>query len=544
MGTAGIHLSDERTANFRSEAFKGWFPSLKAAINIEMFGRKAKEGKKTFRMVNPSGLEEDYTYEKLYNEFKANGGRVGFFQALKGMDFQVKDMMSDLGEVNSARKLLKFIKNNKLLNYIENVNAGVENAIRVASYRAARMNGVSVDQAISLAKNLTVNFNRKGEWGAGINALYIFYNASIQGSVRLLQAAYRSPKIRKMLWGIMAWGFLQDMFNRALSGEDDDGRNRYDKINSYTKSHSLILWIPGTEKFASIPMPYGYNAIWTAGQTLASSLPEGLGANKRQLPIGEGVTSLLKTVTDVFNPIGGANSILEWMAPTVVKPHLQLQNNEDYAGRNIYPPDNPFEGNAGPPDSQRYWSATSISVEAAQMVNSLTGGNQIEKGFVDVHPETLDFWVAQGFGGMGQTALRVGELVKLITLGEWSEISPHKIPITRKFFKAPPKFIDKQYYFSLRDEVSIAKDLVEYYRKEGDRESLIRVKKERKGILRLDASIKNIESQRRRIRKKIARIEENKKMSDADKQEKIRKLKEKENQILARFIKRADQILD
>ena len=128
--------------------------------------------------------------------------------------------------------------------------------------------------------------------------------------------------------------------------------------------------------------------------------------------------------------------------------------------------------------------------------------------------------------------------------GKWSELTPNQIPIFRKFFKAPPEFIDKQYYFDLRDELSIAKDLVEYYREEGDKESLKQVRKERKGILRLELRIKNIESRRRTIRKAIERIEKNKRLSDSEKEEKIKKFKEKENEILTRFIKKADEILE
>ena len=541
LGTAGINLTEESTVSFRNEAFKGWFPSLRAALRIER-GKKVTGGK-TFQMPGMDGSIREYTYDELYNEFKANGGRVGFFQALQGIDSQVIDMLDDMGDISNPKKLLKFIRNNKLLNFIENMNAAVENGIRISAYRAARMNGVSIDKSISLAKNLTVNFNRKGEWGSAINAFYIFYNASIQGSVRIAQAAYRSPKVRKMLYGIVGFGFFQDILNRALAGEDDDGRNRYDKINSYTKSHSMIMWIPGTEKFISIPIPYGYNAFYTAGQSLAASLPEGVGANKRQVPIGESAKNVVKTVTDVFNPIGGANSILEFTLPTIAKPYLQLQNNEDYAGRNIYPPDNPFAGNAGPPKSQSYWSATSLSVGAANMLNSLTGGNKVEKGLIDVHPESIDFMVKQAFGGMGDTALKTGSLVGTFFSGKWSELTPNQIPIFRKFLKAPPEFIDKQYYFDLRDELSIAKDLIEYYREEGDRESLIEVRKERKGILRLESRIKHIESRRRTIRKAITRIEENKKLSDSEKEERIKKFKEKENEILARFIKQADEIL-
>ena len=541
LGTAGINLTEESTVSFRNEAFKGWFPSLRAALRIER-GKKATGGK-TFKMPGMDGNIREYTYDELYDEFKANGGRVGFFQALQGIDSQVIDMLDDMGDISNSKKLLKFIRNNKLLTVIENLNAAVENGIRISAYRAARMNGVSIDKSISLAKNLTVNFNRKGEWGSAINAFYIFYNASIQGSVRIAQAAYRSPKVRKMLYGIVGFGFFQDILNRALAGEDEDGRNRYDKINSYTKSHSMIMWIPGTEKFISIPIPYGYNAFYTAGQSLAASLPEGVGANKRQVPIGESAKNVVKTVTNIFNPIGGANSILEFALPTLAKPYLQLQNNEDYAGRAIYPPDNPFAGNAGPPDSQTHWSATTLSVGAANMLNSLTGGNKVEKGLIDIHPESIDFMVKQAFGGMGDTALKSGSLVGTFFSGKWSELTPNQIPIFRKFLKAPPEFIDKQYYFDIRDELSIAKDLVEYYREEGDKDSLKKVRKEKKEILRLESRIKNIESRRRTIRKAIERVENNKKLSDSEKEEKIKKFREKENEILARFIKKADEIL-
>ena len=178
------------------------------------------------------------------------------------------------------------------------------------------------------------------------------------------------------------------------------------------------------------------------------------------------------------------------------------------------------------------------------MLNRLTGGNNIESGFIDVHPETLEFWVRQGFGGMGSTFMKTMNLPLTFLSGEWSELTPNQIPMARKFLKAPPRFIDKQYFFNLRDEVSIAKDLVEYYREEGDRENLFKVKKERRDILRLDPMIKSVESKRRKIRKMIQKIEENKFMSDTVKEERIRRLKEKENQILVRFIKRADQILD
>ena len=42
-------------------------------------------------------------------------------------------------------------------------------------------------QAASIAKNLTVNFNRKGQIATQAGALYAFFNAAIQGTTRLAQ---------------------------------------------------------------------------------------------------------------------------------------------------------------------------------------------------------------------------------------------------------------------------------------------------------------------------------------------------------------------
>ena len=41
----------------------------------------------------------------------------------------------------------------------------------------------AVAKAADLAKNLTINFNRKGMHGDLLNSLYLFFNASVQGTM-------------------------------------------------------------------------------------------------------------------------------------------------------------------------------------------------------------------------------------------------------------------------------------------------------------------------------------------------------------------------
>jgi hypothetical protein len=46
---------------------------------------------------------------------------------------------------------------------LSDYNTTMENAIRLSAYKAGLDKGMSKEQAASLAKNLTVNFNKKGQ---------------------------------------------------------------------------------------------------------------------------------------------------------------------------------------------------------------------------------------------------------------------------------------------------------------------------------------------------------------------------------------------
>ena len=534
LQTATINISDEQTVQLRNSMIGNWKNALKGAYKVE-------------RNANAKGEWED-----KYRSYKRAGGKVGFFTSIKTLENQLDEIQSQLSDLNTEKKSKNALKKGSKFakgigKYISDVNAAVENAVRVSAFHAALDAGLTETQAASLAKNLTVNFNRKGEWGSVMNSMYLFFNASIQGSVRVLQASFKSPKIRKILYGITASSFLLDMMNRMVAGEDDDGRNRYDKLSGWVKAHNLILFLPGTEKYVAIPLPYGYNVLAVIGQTMASSMPEEMGgSNNREVSIGQNAGRFVGSLFDAFNPVGGAPSVAQFVSPTILKPAVQLMENQDYAGRSIFPPDNPFDGNAGPPDSQRYWNASSLSVGFAQTINSLTGGSAVEKSllpWMDFSPETLDFWAGHVFGGAGTFVGNATETGLDILNGRWSEMTPNQIPWARRVFKSQPTFVNKQVYFDIRDEVKIAENLMEYHRKEGNKEALQNVRKDRGSLLRLRPMIKGVEAQRRKIRQQIKFIEDSKRMTEQQKKERIKKLLDRETIIIQRFIKRADQIL-
>jgi surface polysaccharide O-acyltransferase-like enzyme len=94
-----------------------------------------------------------------------------------------------------------------------------------------------------------VNFAKGGENKTLMNSWYLFYNASLQGSMALINAAAKSSKVRKVWAGLVVYGIMQDQINSLLSGdEDEDGIKDYDELPRYVLEHNLILPTFGLSK--------------------------------------------------------------------------------------------------------------------------------------------------------------------------------------------------------------------------------------------------------------------------------------------------------
>ncbi|WP_340507209.1 LPD38 domain-containing protein [Escherichia coli] len=161
------------------------------------------------------------------------------------------------------------------LTLVEDANGAVENALRLSAYKHARDAGLSRQQAASLAKNMTVNFNRRGEQGALMNSLYMF-NASIQGTANLVRTLGHlngdGPLLERLRWknlnvpqkialAAVGAGYLLARLTAVLAGEDDDGVNWYDKVPYHVKERNLVIMksVFGGKagEYWSIPLPYG-----------------------------------------------------------------------------------------------------------------------------------------------------------------------------------------------------------------------------------------------------------------------------------------------
>ncbi|EOQ3313415.1 LPD5 domain-containing protein, partial [Escherichia coli] len=357
-------------------------------------------------------------WQKVWKEFVEDGGKTGWFN-MGDLEGQQKEMDRLVSLAKGGWKGQSIGAWHSFLNLVEDANGAVENALRLSAYKHARDAGLSRQQAASLAKNMTVNFNRRGEQGALMNSLYMFANASIQGTANLVRTLGHlngdGPLPERLRWknlnvpqkialAAVGAGYLLGSLNRSVAGEDDDGVNWYDKVPSHVKERNLVIMKSmfggKAGEYWSIPLPYGYNVFFLLGHTA-----EGVAAG--DLTASRAAGNVVGGVLGAFSPIGSETSetlsgaLLKNAAPTILRPFANLAMNENFMGAQIYQENMPF--GTPKPDSQLGRRSTPEAYKAfASWLNAFSGGSQYRPGAVDITPESLKYWVDYISGGTGR----------------------------------------------------------------------------------------------------------------------------------------------
>lgn len=357
-------------------------------------------------------------WQKVWKEFVEDGGKTGWFN-MGDLEGQQKEMDRLVSLAKGGWKGQSIGAWNSFLKLVEDANGSVENALRLSAYKHARDAGLSRQQAASLAKNMTVNFNRRGEQGALMNSLYMFANASIQGTANMVRSLGHlngdGPLLKRLRWknlnvpqkialAAVGAGYLLGSLNRGVAGEDDDGVNWYDKVPDYVKERNLVIMksmFGGKEgEYWSIPLPYGYNIFFLLGHTT-----EGVVAG--DLTASRAAGNVVGGLVGAFSPVGSESSqtlsgaLLKNAAPTILRPFANLSMNENFMGAQIYQENPPF--GIPKPDSALGRRSTPEAYKSfASWLNAFSGGSQYRSGAVDVSPESLKFWVDYLSGGTGR----------------------------------------------------------------------------------------------------------------------------------------------
>jgi hypothetical protein len=389
----------------------------------------------------------DTYWSNRANQFGEAGGRINFFGFKNVRDFERKwnSFIADTS-TGAFKRHFKMVTD-----FVSDYNAVVENVIRLATFDEAVKvlieNGKTEVDAHLIAgdvvRNLTVNFSEKGEMSSGLNALYLFFNASVQGSARMFQALFARPgkfgkrftRVQKLAGSIMLMGFVQSILNSTLGGDDEDGRNRYEQIDLTNRSRQGYFYLPGFDVFMKVPWAYGYNFFWAAGDTAGALM-------MNQTNPGRAAMHLLSTAAESFMPFsfGAGDNLfkntLSAVTPTFADPLVDLAINESYFGQPIYKEN--LWGSSDPP-SERYWGSTGpIFKGISRGMNALTGGSRVEAGFFSIPPDIWEFIWETASGGVGRFAENTTDLVLTIGPGAISHkdtgmVKWNKVPFVRRF---------------------------------------------------------------------------------------------------------------
>lgn len=393
-------LRDVQTAsiNLQSTKLRGKAPRVLSRIPAAMAGISRAE----FRDNNTS------TWARHYREFQEDGGQTGWRHLWEDMIDRQRELEKMVDR--SGKPIVSpSVMGHWLAEQISRLNTTIENATRLSAYVVARESGISRREAASIAKNMTVNFNRKGNRGSVTAAWYMFFNANVQGTARMLQALATSRKAQAMVGAMVAFGAALELLNRLIGEDDKDeaGNNPYELVDEHVKQRNWVIMVPGRDekgraRRVTIPMPYGFNVFPSFGRLVMEGV---LGAGQSKLvtekrSIPDLAWSMVETMADAFIPLGQSTTPLQFASPTVADPIVQVLENKTWYGAPLVPKRE--RNNQQVPRSELYFASNSETAkDLAQMMNVATGGNALEPGALDIHPGHIDHVFKTLTGGPG-----------------------------------------------------------------------------------------------------------------------------------------------
>lgn len=296
-----------------------------------------------------------------------------------------------------------------------------------------------------------------------------------------------------MVAGVMIAAAAVEMLNAMMSADDDDGESIYDKIPSFEKSRNIVLMMPDGKSYIKIPMPYGYNAFWEAGRSAAEIARRGGDRWK------ETMAHLAGTVADAFNPIGGSDSLLNILSPTITDPIVDLTLNKDFTGKPIMPNQSPY----GPeePDNQRHFGSVGTHWKTiTEFLNTATGGDEVVPGAIDVSPETLEYLSGVVIGSAGALINRAYGLIGK-SFSESEEVTANDIPLGRKLYGSKPDWVDRAAFYDRLGAVETVMDRTEKYLEAGNQDAAYSYAMDNKAALMLEGAAKQARKDMRVVRK-------------------------------------------
>ena len=320
------------------------------------------------------------------------------------------------------------------------------------------------------AKEVTTNFDRKGNFGKSTNLLFAFFNAAIQGTNKIIRMC-RDPRIRTAMTAIMggyfAGGLLQALF--TPDGDDDDRAfTEWELMNNLCVGkikipHPQVIrafWGLGTQAGLAMKGHKAINAALLDGARYFTGnvLPDQLTFWLNLLEI-DNRTGELKPLSDKAIKLT-AHSVM----PTLFQPLYDIFANVKFTGSSVYNTeytsaqfDTKAErtlGKKNVPSAYQMFSDWMWQMGGGSLKTTTKGqANDITKDvgwMYDWNPSKLQTLVEGYSAGTGKF------ITDVITLGidafdPDKKVNLRQMQIANVFFKQPKEFDrNTQVYFDLK----------------------------------------------------------------------------------------------
>ena len=527
--TGLINVTADYGAGVAGQAAKGYLPSFGQMFMYSITGKSSP----------------------LVDLYREHGGNVGaaYLSDIERIGKDIKHNFDHAAGVLSVAREGRFGAAGRvafekgiggMMGWIEHLNAAGENAMRLAVFKAVMDSGRSVQEAAVAAKGMTLNFNKKGEMGSHLGAMYLFYNPAIQDVARLSKTLLKSDH-KAAAWSIVGGLAMLQMLSGLLQfGDDDDGE--YRRIPANIRNKNFIIRT-GKGTYITWDIPYGYGWFFGIGNAAYEAY---LGVDKKTIGI-----HLAAGFLDNFSPMGNPLDEKGSFEPQELVPFEPLRDlmrfraNRTGFGGPIRP-DSPYDQKK--PDHLKMWrgSKGGAYAEATQWLNDVTGGTKTRPGAIDVSPETLKWMVSTIGGG---TATFIQDSLHLAALGIRSAgtddqanaggLKPdlREIPLLRGVAKQESVAWYRSQYFEAAKKATEAKEAFDLARKEGDREAIKDMTKEDRSLVALANMVKNFNSAIKIQRDRETAIQIDSVHSEGWKRLQLKQIEVEEQKLYERFFK-------
>ena len=422
-------------------------------------------------------LDMNNSLEHMFHQFIMNGGETGYAN-VRDIEQHKNDIQRELKRANGKIGIKRSLS--LLGEKLDEYNRAVENCARFAAFLTSREMGRTIDRSIYDAKDISVNFNKKGSGAKFMKATgqtklgktsafisgigrsgYVFWNAAIQGTTNFGRQFKRHPA--KAFTASATMFILGALIAGMGMGDDgDDDKNSYWNLPESVRRSNILFRVG--EQWVSIPLPVEYRSIYGMGELMVSAMSgkEHFTNSELGKAIAGQVTQILPI--DFLEGEGGVKAFV----PSAVKPFAEVISNKGWTGMPIYK-DTPYNKNM-PEWTKTYKSANKYLVGLAKTLNEVTGGDAYTKGSVNINPAQIEYLLNGYFGGVSNTIDKLTKSAE--TIAGKRDYDPKSFLLLNRVLKSgdertEERAINREYY-RLKEEYEILRDRLKNYEHDTD----------------------------------------------------------------------------